>query len=72
MKNEIKDIQERGFASTTVRADTPMFHSQGTGQASKTEKEQTFQQEEKVNQKWGKCDGVETGQESSETEKKEV
>ena len=30
-----------------------MYHSQGTGQASNTEKEQTFWQKEKVHQTWG-------------------
>ena len=47
-----------------------MYHSQGTGQASKKEKEQTFWQEEKVHQTWGKCYGTETGQERSKTEKR--
>ena len=62
MKIKIKDTQERSFARTT----------QGTGQASKTEKEQTFWQEENVHQVWGKYDDAKISQESSEVEKKEV
>ena len=49
-----------------------MCYSLGTGQASKTEKEQIFQQEGKVHQTWGKCYEAETSQESSETEKNEA
>ena len=47
-----------------------MYHSQGTNQASKIEKEQTFEQEEKVHHTQGKCYGAKRSQESSETEKR--
>ena len=47
-----------------------MYHAQGTGQASKTEKEQTFWLEEKVHQTWGKCYVAKASQESSKAEKR--
>ena len=49
-----------------------IHHILGTGQARTTEKEQTFWQEEKVHQVWGKCYGAEASKESVETEKKEA
>ena len=49
-----------------------IYHSQGIGQASKTEKERTIWQKEKVHQAWSKCYGSETDQKGSETEKKEA
>ena len=48
-----------------------MYHTQGTGQASKTEKEQTVGWKEKVHQVLSKCYGPKISQKGSKAEKKE-